>query len=123
MILAYHQEDPYEIGGLSEYPGIVRPLIELESKVPGSWYINAISTYEEHRGKGVARALILDSEEYAKTCGCTLMSLIVTSENIRAKGLYEYLGFKVIDSQPVVPYPGGCHGGSWLLMTKDLETV
>ena len=120
MILAYRQEDPYEIGDLSEYPDIVRPLIELECKAPGSWYINAISTYEEHRNKGVARALMSDTEDYAKSSGCALISLIVTSENIRAKGLYEYLGFKVIESLPVVPYPGSCHGGSWLLMTKDI---
>jgi len=54
MILAYQQEDPYEIGDLYEYPEIVRPLVALEAKVPGSWYIYAIATYQEFRGRGIA---------------------------------------------------------------------
>jgi len=121
MILAYRQEDPYEIGELSQYPNVVQPLVELESKAPGSWYINAIAVYEEYRGKGVARQLMYTTENQAVCSGCDSMSLIVASENLGAKGLYESLGFEVRDSRPVVSYPGCIHTGDWLLMTKGLK--
>jgi len=116
MILSYRQPDPYETGPLSEYPDIVRPLVELETRAPGSWYINAVATYKEYRGKGVARKLMADAEARARSAGCHSMSLIVASENTSAIKLYEYLGFNDVGSLPVVPYPGGLHGGNWVLM-------
>jgi len=121
MILSYRQPDPYETGSLSEYPHLVRPLIELEARAPGSWYINAVATYAEHRGKGVARQLMADAEVRARSGGCNRMSLIVASENAGAIRLYEYLGFQAAGSLPVVPYPGGRHGGNWVLMIKRLD--
>lgn len=123
MILAYRQPDPYETGPLSEYPDIVRPLIELEARAPGSWYINAVATYKEHRGKGVARKLMADAEVRARSGGCDRMSLIVASENAGAIRLYEYLGFHVAGTLPVIPYPGGLHGGDWVLMTKRVDNA
>ena len=123
MSLSYRQPDPYETGPLSEYPDVVRPLIELETRAPGSWYINTVATYAEHRGKGVARKLMMDAEIRARSGGCDLMSLIVASENARAIKLYEYLGFQAVGSLPVVPYPGSLHGGNWVLMTKRIDNT
>jgi ribosomal protein S18 acetylase RimI-like enzyme len=120
-ILSYRQPDPYRIGNLSEYSDIIRPLVQLESQAPGSWYINAIATYEEHRGKGVARRLIADAEVRARSEGCDLISLIVASENVHARRLYEYLGFHDARSLPVVPYPGCLHAGNWVLMLKHVR--
>ena len=123
MIISYRQPDPYDVGELSEYPDVVRPLVQLEARAAGSWYINAIATYEEHRGKGVARALIANAEARARSEGCDLMSLIVASGNAGATRLYEYLGFNAVASLPVVPYPGSLHGGNWVLMTKAVENA
>ena len=123
MILSYRQPDPYEIQHLFEYPDVVQPLMELEARAPGSWYINAVATYTEHRGKGVARKLMADAEVRARSGGCDLMSLIVASENTSAIRLYEYLGFRAVGFLPVVPYPGGLHGGNWILMTKRLDNA
>lgn len=120
MILAYRQDDPYEVGDLASYPDVVRPLIELEAKAPGSWYINAIATYEKYRGQGVGRALMDDTEKQALKHGCETLSLIVASENKQAKRLYEYLGFEVNNAKPVVSYPGCVHSGDWLLMLKRI---
>jgi len=120
MVIAYKQPDPYEIEDLAEYPEIVQPLIVLESRVPGSWYINAIATYQEYRGRSVARMLLADSEELAKENCCMLMSLIVASENTTAKSLYEYLGYKDIATLPIIPNQGSIHNGNWILMTRDL---
>ena len=66
MIISYQLDSPYETGDLSEYPAIVSPLIQLESKAPGSWYVNAIATLEHFRGLGIAKALLDDAEEQAK---------------------------------------------------------
>ena len=118
MIISYRQPDPYDIGDLSENPDVVQPLVELEAQAPGSWYINAIATYEKHRGKGVARKIIADAEVRALSNGCDHMSLIVASENVSAKRLYEYIDFNAVGSLPVVPYPGCLHGGDWVLMIK-----
>lgn len=118
MIIAYRQPDPYEVGVLEDYPEIIRPLIVLESRVPGSWYINAIATVEDHRGRGVASALLAETQGMALMAGCSTLSLIVASENEAAKRLYEHLGFETQDVLPVVDYPECQHGGFWLLMTK-----
>jgi ribosomal protein S18 acetylase RimI-like enzyme len=120
MILCYRQPDPYQTGPLAELPEVVRPLLTLESRAPGSWYVNAIATFEQHRGKGVARALMADAEVLARAAGCSLISLIVASENAGARRLYQRLGFDDAASLPVVPYPGALHGGSWVLMLKRL---
>lgn len=121
MILSYRQPDPYEMGDLAAYPEVVRPLIALEAQAPGSWYINAIATYEQHRGKGVARMLTDDTETRARLQGCDCLSLIVASENTSASGMYGYMGFKDVASAPVIPYTGCLHGGDWILMTKQLR--
>ncbi len=120
MIMSYRQDNPYHFGNINDFPRIVRPLIELESKAPGSWYINAVATFEQYRGQGVAQALIIDTECKAKAVGCDAISLIVASENRQAKKLYDFLGFNVTDVLPVVTFPGCRCGGNWLLMIKEL---
>jgi len=120
MIISYRQPNPYDIGDISEYPEIVRPLVLLEAQAPGSWYINAIATFEQHRGMGVASTLLQEAEDSAGLENCAQMSLIVASENTQASGLYEHLGYKKTASLPVVSYPGCMHGGEWDLMVKEL---
>ena len=121
MLVAYRIDDPYEMGDLNEYPEVVRPLIELEALAPGSWYINAIATYEQHRGKGVGTALMAETEAAAREAGCTNLSLIVADQNTTASRLYRHLGFAATASRPVVPFPGGHLAGDWELMLKPLD--
>ncbi|MEX0607631.1 MAG: hypothetical protein WD382_04685 [Halofilum sp. (in: g-proteobacteria)] len=56
MLLSYRLPDPYDIEWREDLPSIVRPALELESLVPGSWYINAIATVAAMRGRGIANA-------------------------------------------------------------------
>lgn len=121
MILAYRLPDPCEIADIADYPGPVRPLLALEARVPGTWYINAIATCEAYRGQGVAKKLMADTEAQAQAFACEKMSLIVAEENVTAKKLYEYLGFTIAYSLPVVTYPGCPRGGCWLLMIKPVS--
>lgn len=123
MIIAYQLEDPYRVGNLEEYPAVVRPLVTLESTVPGSWYINAVATRESQRGKGVATQLLKEAEAIALANGVKDISLIVASENTTAKQLYIKLGYRVTASLPVVDYPGCMHGGAWELMVKPLSDL
>ena len=123
MIISYQQPDPYDLSAISDYPAIVQPMVALEAQAPGSWYINALATYEFHRGKGVASALIADAEQQAEHARCDVMSIIVASENVQAKGLYERLGYCVVGAEMVIEYPGCLHGGKWLLMTKILTKI
>ena len=119
MLLGYPLPDPYDTGDLDAISGIIRPLVELESLAPGSWYINAVATYEAHRGKGLGGRLMELASETGRACGCKSLSLIVASENEGAKRLYERLGYEIVAARPVVEFPGCLHGGDWLLMTTE----
>lgn len=121
MMLAYRLEDPYEIGDLEAIPEVVRPLVLLEAKVPGSLYINAIATMESARGKGIATRLLREAEVIGVKSEAKLVSLIVASENTTAKKLYTSLGYRVLDSRPVIRYKGNLHGGNWELMIKEIN--
>ena len=123
MILSYRLDDPYIVGDVEDYPEVVRPLVILESKVPGSWYVNAIATNEFQRGKGIAKCLLENTETEAQTQGVFQSSLIVASNNIAAKRLYVNLGYEFKASLPVIPYPGCRHGGDWELMVKKLSII
>ncbi len=120
MIVSYKQPDQLCIENIEEYPKVVKPLFLLEAEAPGTWYVNAIATFEKYRGRGIAQKLLREAEERAISGGTGAMSLIVASENTRAKSLYEYIGYRFVSSLPVVRYPGCMHGGEWLLMVKEL---
>jgi ribosomal protein S18 acetylase RimI-like enzyme len=121
MILAYLLPDDYDLCELDSYPAVVRPLVELEAMAPGSWYINAIATYEEFRGQGIASALLSACEAHARTARTNRLSLIVASENEGAHALYLKLGYRQLASRPLIGYPGGPDGGEWLLMIRKLD--
>lgn len=122
MALAYRLEDPIETGRTDALPASVRPLVELEARAPGSWYVNAVAAYPQFRGQGVGRALMEDCEEAAVAIGATETSLIVASENRGAHRLYLRLGYLELARMPLVQWPGASRGGDWILMVKSLET-
>lgn len=121
MMISYRLPSPYDTGDIDEYPEVVRPLVLLEAEAPGSWYINAVATFEAYRGRGVARVLMSEAQSMAREAGCKQMSLIVASENTGARRLYEHLGYRTVSTRPVVTYPGCLHGGDWELMVLELN--
>lgn len=120
MLLSYRLPDPDAAPDPGTHPATVRPLVELESMVPGSWYVNAIATHESFRGRGVGTALLGCCEDLAGKAGAGRLSLIVASENGRAFALYKRLGYRPIASRLLVAYPGGPRGGEWILMVKKV---
>lgn len=122
MLLGYPLPDPVDLSDLEDAPLVVRPLLELEALAPGTWYINAIATYERFRGQGVASRLLAEAVRLARVAGVDRLSLIVDSDNRTAALLYEKLGFESRARRPVIPHPGSRHGGDWMLMVKPLLT-
>jgi hypothetical protein len=53
LLLGYRLADPYDTGDLDRLPPLVRPLVELESIAPASWYVNALAAFPEFRNKGL----------------------------------------------------------------------
>ncbi len=121
MLLGYRLPDPYETGPLDAIPSVVQPLVELESRVPGSWYVNAVATESAQRGQGVGRRLMELAEQLADASNSDALSLIVAEENAGARQLYERLGYRNIARQPIVPFPRCPHTGDWVLMKKEIR--
>lgn len=117
MLLNYPLDDT-DPGDLSEVPEFVRPLVRLECRAPGSWYINAIAVFPEYRGRGLGTALLAIAHALAREHGRDQTSLIVASSNERAKRLYEREGYQVVSAEPVVSYPRLHMCGEWLLMLR-----
>lgn len=121
MLLGYRLPDPYEAGPMDDLPAVVQPLIELESLVPGSWYINAIATTAAWRGQGVGSRLMTLAQQLARDSGAAELSLIVAEENTRAQALYQRLGYRTLARRMIVPFPGCPHAGYWALMTRSVD--
>ena len=120
-LIGYPLDDPYELGDLAEVPEIVRPLVRLESKVPGSWYVNVLATFPEFRRQGLGLRLLQWAEARARSSGATALSVIVADGNDRAKRLYAHAGYEPAATEPLFPFPGCPHEGHWVLMVKDLR--
>ena len=112
-----HLSGPPDYSGL---PPLVVPMQELEDEVPGTWYVNVLATYPEHRGRGYGRELLALAEAIAQDCGCHGMSIIVMDTNEGARRLYQRQGYLERARRPMVK-EGWQHPGSELvLLVKDL---
>src|SRR5680860_125617 len=56
-LVGYPLDDPYHLPDLDELPDIVRPLINLEAQVPGTWYVNVLAAFPEFHGQGIGAKL------------------------------------------------------------------
>jgi ribosomal protein S18 acetylase RimI-like enzyme len=119
-LIDYKLADPYDTGDLSQLPEMVRPLVTLEAKAPGSWYVNVIATFPEFRGQGLGSRLLSLADERGRAQGARKASIIVASENQGAMRLYARTGYAEVARAPVVEFPGCAHGGDWVLMTKPI---
>ncbi len=121
MLLGYQLDNPYDVSALDDCPEVVRPLIELESRVPGSWYINAIATVPAVRGQGIGSRLMQLAEDLAIRSRSNSLSLIVARDNDAAARLYKRLGYHPVATRPIIGFPGCQHSGDWMLMTRDIS--
>jgi ribosomal-protein-alanine N-acetyltransferase len=59
--------------------------------------ILTVGVVPEHRGKGIAKALMALITDWAKDQGSTAMMLEVKTDNLEAIGLYEALGYSTLN--------------------------
>lgn len=118
MLLAYRLPGAEAAEDLDDLPAFIRPLIELEQCVPGSFYINMLATYPGYRNRGVASALMGITDALAASAGCTLLSIEVFEQNQAAMRLYRKLGFSIAATRAVVPHPCHPYTGELVLLTK-----
>lgn len=118
MLLAYRLPDAAHADDPAEYPALVRPLVELENRVPKSYYINMLATYPKYRNRGLGAALMAEAERQAADRGCRLLSVQVFDENMGALRFYQRLGYTVVDQREVVRHECFRYTGRVLLLTK-----
>jgi ribosomal protein S18 acetylase RimI-like enzyme len=120
-LVGYRLDDPYDSGLLADTPEIVRPLVRLEAKAPGSWYVNVLATFPEFRRRGIASELLAIAESKGREAGAPALSVIVGSWNDGAGRLYRSAGYLGLASEPAILFPGCPHAGDWVLLTKSLK--
>jgi ribosomal protein S18 acetylase RimI-like enzyme len=120
-LLAYRLPEHSDVN-LDELPDLLRPLEELEQKVPGTFYINILAAYPEYRGRGLGTTLLEAARALASEAGCNELSLEVFEQNEDAVRLYERHGYREIARLPAVPHQIYPFDGDVVLMTKMVHT-
>jgi len=121
MILAYRLPDTADAEDLAQSPGFIRPPIELEQCVPGSFYVNMLATYPQYRNRAIGMALMGMVDQLAREQQCSLSSIEVFDRNEGALRLYQRIGYTITDRRKVVPHH--CHpydGGDIVLLTRPV---
>lgn len=67
----------------------------------GVFELNYLSVTDEARGQGVGTRIVKEFIRFAKSQGFRCVRLEVVDENIRAKTLYERLGFKTVKHEEI----------------------
>jgi len=119
MLLAYRLPDSGDADSLENYPEFIRPLIELERCVPGSYYINMLATYPEYRNRAVGTTLMRYASRLAADAGCRMTSVEVFGQNEGALRLYRRLGYAVTERRAVIPHPCHPYEGEIFLLTRN----
>ncbi len=94
------------------------PLQELENLAPGTWYVNVLAAYPEHRGKGHGTALLALADSIAVDTGRQGLGIIVSDANTGARRLYERCGYREAGQRQKVKEGWRNPGTYWVLLTK-----
>lgn len=121
MVLSYAIDEAPD-DNPDDLPGPIAPFVELEKRSIGTWYINALAVFAEHRGLGLGTQLMKRVERLALDSGYEKMSIQVYAQNHGAVKLYKRLGYTQSASSPVRQHP--CqpyYTGDVLLLIKELD--
>ncbi|MDZ5697737.1 GNAT family N-acetyltransferase [Chelativorans sp. M5D2P16] len=91
------------------------PLLALQQRAVGNWFVDSLAVYRAHRGKGIARALL--GHEVSRGEGRPL-SLIAESCNATALRLYEAFGFRQLERRDAFPIHETREPHQWVLMER-----
>ncbi len=123
MLLGYKLPDSVENIDLTEYPPVVRPFVELELLVPGSFYINALAVYPLFQGRGFGSRLLAFADSLAIDVGCGQLSIQVFEQNSGAVQLYLRHGFQIIARRPVVKHISHSYDTDVVLLVKPVQPL
>ena len=118
MLVGYRQPDDAGEVDLDDLDPVIRPLMELEPLSAGTWYINVLASFAEFRSRGVGSALMEKADQLAAESGARGLSLIVEDTNLKARQLYERLGFSEVARRPFHAFPGSYPVENWILMER-----
>ncbi|NVD41169.1 GNAT family N-acetyltransferase [Ensifer sp. HO-A22] len=96
---------------------VIEPLLALQRRVVGHWFIDSLGVYRHRRGRGIGRRLI--AHEIARA-GSAPVSLITESHNEAAQALYRKNGFTETDRAEAVPLFDGSRKHDWVLFTRKV---
>jgi ribosomal protein S18 acetylase RimI-like enzyme len=100
-------------------PPMFVPLQQLENLVPGTWYVNVLASYPQHRNLGFGVALLRHAERIGAAAGVKNgMSVIVADNNVGARRLYERMGYRQVADRPMVKENWQSPGSTWVLLAK-----
>ncbi len=118
-LVAYPLPDRPEPIDRSQMPAMFVPLQELENLAPGTWYVNVLAAYPEHRNRGLGSALLSFAEEQAKGAGRRGLSIIVSDANAGARRLFARCGYAEAGRRAMVKEDWVNEGREWVLMVKS----
>lgn len=119
-LIGYPLDDTPSPVDYSDMPPMFVPLQQLEDMAPGTWYVNVLATYPDHRGRGYGHKLLALANAIAADQGKRGLSLIVADSNTGARGLYERLGYRERARRPMVKEQWQSPGTNWTLLVKEL---
>jgi ribosomal protein S18 acetylase RimI-like enzyme len=102
-----------------DLPATFVPLQELENLAAGSWYVNVLAAYPEHRGKGLGTALLDLARAKALKLGRPGLSIIVSNANRGARRLYERCGYREAARRVMLKEDWINPATHWVLLTRD----
>jgi ribosomal protein S18 acetylase RimI-like enzyme len=101
-----------------DMPAMFVPLQELENLACGTWYVNVLAAYPEHRNHGHGTRLLKVAETLMRSSDSKGLSIIVSDANGGACRLYERFGFTRRATRPMVKEQWHNDGENWLLMVR-----
>jgi ribosomal protein S18 acetylase RimI-like enzyme len=109
-----HPVAPDVMDGTAPHPSLA-PLIMLQQRIIGHWFIDSVAVYRPHRGKGIGRSLV--QHEVVRAGGSEL-GLITESHNASAQSLYNSLGFQERARLNAYRISESSKPFQWVLMTR-----
>lgn len=119
-LIGYPLDDEPDLTVYDGMPAMFVPLQELEDLASGTWYVNVLAAYPEHRGKGHGAQFLSLAERFAWHAGKRGLSVIVSDANLGARRLYERSGYREHATRPMVKEGWRNAGSSWVLLLRDL---
>lgn len=120
-MLAYRLPEEEDADDLASLPAFIRPLVELEQCVPGSFYINMLASFPQFRNRGVGTTLMDQVDRLASEAACILSSIEVFDQNEGALRLYQRLGYSIIEKRDVIPHASHPYDGQVVLLTRSVS--